>query len=114
LDQLCGEHAFHAQADLCAEEDDGHDVTKGVPIGMGKDGVEGRVDFRTYSGPHVVMAKFESYRMRSCSFGICDKSSPSRPKSVIGAWRLGGAGRCARRWMAEGTVGYKVARDFVY
>jgi lipoprotein-anchoring transpeptidase ErfK/SrfK len=60
----------------------GRDVTKGVPISMGKDGTttgsKGEIiDFRTYSGPHVVMAKFESYRMRSCSFGICDKSSPN-------------------------------------
>jgi lipoprotein-anchoring transpeptidase ErfK/SrfK len=60
----------------------GKDVTKGVPVSMGKDGTttgsKGEtIDFRTYSGPHVVMAKFESYRMRSCSFGICDKSSPN-------------------------------------
>lgn len=60
----------------------GKDVTKGVPVSMGKDGSttgsNGEIiDFRTYSGPHVVMAKFESYRMRSCSFGICDKSSPN-------------------------------------
>jgi lipoprotein-anchoring transpeptidase ErfK/SrfK len=66
----------------------GHDVTKGVPISMGKDGTttgsNGElIDFRTYSGPHVVMAKFESYRMRSCSFGICDKSSPNFYDSTI-------------------------------
>jgi lipoprotein-anchoring transpeptidase ErfK/SrfK len=55
----------------------GRDVSKGVPISMGKDQVEGNIDFRTYSGPHIVMSKHESYRMRSCSFGICDKSSPN-------------------------------------
>jgi lipoprotein-anchoring transpeptidase ErfK/SrfK len=66
----------------------GRDVSKGVPISMGKDGSttgsKGElIDFRTYSGPHVVMAKFESYRMRSCSFGICDKSSPNFYDSTI-------------------------------
>jgi lipoprotein-anchoring transpeptidase ErfK/SrfK len=60
----------------------GSDVTAGIPISMGKTGSEvgagGQViDFRTYSGPHVVTLKYEVYHMTSASFGITDKSSPN-------------------------------------
>ncbi len=60
----------------------GHDVTTGIPISMGKGGYEitaqgVRVDFTTNSGPHVVTVKYDVYRMTSSSFGIIDKSDPN-------------------------------------
>jgi lipoprotein-anchoring transpeptidase ErfK/SrfK len=66
----------------------GKDVSTGIPVSMGKDGTETgangeTIDFRTYSGPHVVMLKFEEYRMTSASFGITDKSSPNYYDSLI-------------------------------
>jgi lipoprotein-anchoring transpeptidase ErfK/SrfK len=58
----------------------GLDVTAGIPISMGKGGSEREpngtvVDFTTNSGPHVVMMKYEVYRMTSASFGITDPHS---------------------------------------
>jgi lipoprotein-anchoring transpeptidase ErfK/SrfK len=55
----------------------GLDVTAGIPISMGKGGTQRQpsglvVDFTTNSGPHVVMMKYEVYRMTSASFGITD------------------------------------------
>jgi lipoprotein-anchoring transpeptidase ErfK/SrfK len=76
----------------------GRDVTKGIPISMGKGGTTtgagGRViDFWTRSGPHVVTLKYDEYRMTSASFGITDKNHPDyydeRIKKSI---RISGAG----------------------
>jgi lipoprotein-anchoring transpeptidase ErfK/SrfK len=76
----------------------GRDVTKGIPISMGKGGTTtgagGRViDFWTRSGPHVVTLKYDVYRMTSASFGITDKNHPEyydeRIKKSI---RISGAG----------------------
>jgi lipoprotein-anchoring transpeptidase ErfK/SrfK len=60
----------------------GLDVTAGIPISMGKGGTETTpegvvVDFTTNSGPHVVMMKYEIYRMTSASFGIKDPKDPN-------------------------------------
>jgi lipoprotein-anchoring transpeptidase ErfK/SrfK len=60
----------------------GHDVTGGIPISMGKGGSERQpsgqvVDFWTRSGPHIVMEKYESYHMTSASFGITNPTSPN-------------------------------------
>jgi lipoprotein-anchoring transpeptidase ErfK/SrfK len=60
----------------------GLDVTAGIPISMGKGGTETTpegvvVDFTTNSGPHVVMMKYEVYRMSSASFGIKDPKDPN-------------------------------------
>ncbi|GAA1791934.1 Ig-like domain-containing protein [Luedemannella flava] len=66
----------------------GKDVSAGIPISMGKDQVETgangeKIDFRTYSGVHVVMLKHNEYRMTSASFGITDKNSPNYYDSLI-------------------------------
>ena len=66
----------------------GHDVTKGIPVSLGKDGTTTgsngeKIDFRTYSGVHVVMLKFQEYRMTSASFGITDKNSKNYYDSLI-------------------------------
>jgi len=60
----------------------GQNITNGIPISMGKGGTEkgsnGQIiDFRTNSGPHVVMMKYDNYRMTSASFGITNPSSPN-------------------------------------
>lgn len=60
----------------------GRDITAGIPISMGKNGTEktpdGKtVDWRTYSGVHVVTTKHDEYRMTSASYGITDKKSPN-------------------------------------
>lgn len=59
----------------------GNDVTAGIPVSMGRDGgeqgVNGYVDFRTNSGPHVVLGKANVVHMTSASFGLTDKSSPN-------------------------------------
>src|SRR5262249_55599321 len=58
----------------------GHDVTNGIPISMGKGGTETGpsgvvVDFTTNSGPHVMTVKYPVYHMTSASFGLTDKNS---------------------------------------
>jgi lipoprotein-anchoring transpeptidase ErfK/SrfK len=60
----------------------GHDISNGIPISMGKGGTEiganGQVvDYWTRSGPHLVMEKYEVYKMSSASFGITDPNSPN-------------------------------------
>jgi lipoprotein-anchoring transpeptidase ErfK/SrfK len=60
----------------------GHDVTAGIPVSMGKGGTETTaaglvIDFTTNSGPHVVTEKFEVIKMRSASFGITDPHDPN-------------------------------------
>jgi lipoprotein-anchoring transpeptidase ErfK/SrfK len=58
----------------------GKDITNGVPITTGKAQKENGVDFRTYSGVHVMMEKHTVKQMRSCNpdgSGICDPSSPN-------------------------------------
>jgi lipoprotein-anchoring transpeptidase ErfK/SrfK len=76
----------------------GRDVTKGIPISMGKGGtttgIGGRViDFWTRSGPHVVTLKYEVYRMTSASFGITDKKHPDYYDTPIKkSIRISGAG----------------------
>jgi lipoprotein-anchoring transpeptidase ErfK/SrfK len=60
----------------------GFDVTKGIPVSMGKGGTETTpagvtIDFNTNSGPHVIMQKFEHIIMRSDSFGITDPKDPN-------------------------------------
>jgi lipoprotein-anchoring transpeptidase ErfK/SrfK len=60
----------------------GHDVTAGIPISMGKGGTERQpsgvlIDFTTNSGPHVITQKFEVVRMSSASYGITDPESPN-------------------------------------
>ncbi len=66
----------------------GRDVTAGIPVSLGKDQVEKGangelIDFRTYSGVHVVMQKHQEYRMTSASFGITDKKSPNYYDTLI-------------------------------
>jgi lipoprotein-anchoring transpeptidase ErfK/SrfK len=60
----------------------GHDVTVGIPVSMGKGGTETTptgavVDFTTNSGPHVVTQKYEKIQMKSATFGITDKHDPN-------------------------------------
>ncbi len=60
----------------------GKNVSAGIPISMGKGGSErsptGQViDFRTFSGPHIITLKYDVYRMTSASYGITDKKSPN-------------------------------------
>jgi lipoprotein-anchoring transpeptidase ErfK/SrfK len=67
----------------------GHDVTAGIPVSMGKGGTETTpegvtIDFNTNSGVHVVMMKYEKYEMTSSSFGIIDKSDPNWYDAIIG------------------------------
>jgi lipoprotein-anchoring transpeptidase ErfK/SrfK len=67
----------------------GHDVTAGIPVSMGKGGTETTpegvtIDFNTNSGVHVVMMKYEKYEMTSASFGIVDKSDPNWYDAMIG------------------------------
>jgi lipoprotein-anchoring transpeptidase ErfK/SrfK len=59
----------------------GKSFPSGVPISMGRTGStigsHGEViDFRTYSGPHVVIAKQQVVHMTSASYGITDPKSP--------------------------------------
>jgi lipoprotein-anchoring transpeptidase ErfK/SrfK len=76
----------------------GRDVTKGIPISMGKGGYEtgarGQViDYWTRSGPHVVTLKYEVYRMTSASFGITNPSSPNfYDEKIRKSIRISGAG----------------------
>jgi lipoprotein-anchoring transpeptidase ErfK/SrfK len=76
----------------------GRDVTKGIPISMGKGGTTtgagGRViDFWTRSGPHVVTLKYDVYRMTSASFGITDKNHPDYyDEKIKKSIRISGAG----------------------
>src|SRR5262249_18403004 len=55
----------------------GHDVTAGIPISMGMNGAydpHGNwIDFRTNSGPHVVMEKVDPVRMKPSAI---DKTDP--------------------------------------
>jgi lipoprotein-anchoring transpeptidase ErfK/SrfK len=67
----------------------GHDVSAGIPVSMGKGGTETTpegvtIDFNTNSGVHVVMMKYEKYEMTSASFGIVDKSDPNWYDAMIG------------------------------
>jgi lipoprotein-anchoring transpeptidase ErfK/SrfK len=60
----------------------GHDVTAGIPVSMGKGGTETTaagltIDFTTNSGPHVVTQKFEVIKMASATFGITDPHDPN-------------------------------------
>jgi lipoprotein-anchoring transpeptidase ErfK/SrfK len=76
----------------------GHDVTGGIPVSMGKGGTETTpegvtIDFTTNSGPHVIMQKFEHIIMRSDSFGIIDKNDPNYYVANIGkALQISGDG----------------------
>jgi lipoprotein-anchoring transpeptidase ErfK/SrfK len=76
----------------------GRDVTKGIPISMGKGGTttgaRGQViDFWTRSGPHVVTLKYEVYRMTSASFGITNKNDPNYyDEKIRKSIRISGAG----------------------
>ena len=60
----------------------GHDISAGIPVSMGKGGTETTaagvtIDFTTNSGVHVITQKFEVIKMRSASFGITDPSDPN-------------------------------------
>jgi lipoprotein-anchoring transpeptidase ErfK/SrfK len=58
----------------------GKDISNGFPIATGKSEQENGVDFRTYSGVHVMMEKHDVKEMRSCNpdgTGICDPTSPN-------------------------------------
>lgn len=58
----------------------GKSIINGIPIATGKNQRENGVDFRTYSGVHVMMEKHTVKEMRSCNSdgtGICDPSSPN-------------------------------------
>jgi lipoprotein-anchoring transpeptidase ErfK/SrfK len=75
----------------------GKDVTAGIPISMGKNSGEhspaGWIDFRTASGPHVVLNKFEVKRMTSASYGITNPSSPNYyDERIAKAVRISGSG----------------------
>jgi lipoprotein-anchoring transpeptidase ErfK/SrfK len=76
----------------------GHDVTAGVPVSMGKGGTETTpaglvIDFTTNSGPHVIMQKFEHVIMRSDSFGITDPHDPNYYIANVGkALQISGDG----------------------
>ncbi|HEX6870561.1 MAG TPA: Ig-like domain-containing protein [Micromonosporaceae bacterium] len=60
----------------------GVDLPDGIPVSLGKNSGERApngtwIDFRTASGPHVVLRKSETVRMTSASYGITDPSSPN-------------------------------------
>lgn len=66
----------------------GTDITAGIPVSLGQNGGEkapngNYVDFRTQSGPHVVLGKAEEVRMTSASYGLTDKSSPNYYDSLV-------------------------------
>jgi lipoprotein-anchoring transpeptidase ErfK/SrfK len=57
-------------------------LVRTIPVSMGKNGGEyapngNYIDFRTQSGPHVVMGKAEVVRMTSASYGLTDPNSPN-------------------------------------
>jgi lipoprotein-anchoring transpeptidase ErfK/SrfK len=84
--------------DKLVKKINGRDVSKGIPISMGKGGTERApsgaiVDYTTRSGPHVVTTKHEVYRMTSASFGITDKDSPNYyDEKIKKSIRISGAG----------------------
>jgi lipoprotein-anchoring transpeptidase ErfK/SrfK len=60
----------------------GYDVSAGIPVSLGMNAGEtapngAYVDFRTSTGPHVVMGKYEVVRMTSASYGLTDPTSPN-------------------------------------
>jgi lipoprotein-anchoring transpeptidase ErfK/SrfK len=76
----------------------GHDVSAGIPVSMGKGGTETTpegvtINFNTNSGPHVVLEKYEHIIMRSDSFGIVDKTDPNYyVANIAKALRISGDG----------------------
>jgi lipoprotein-anchoring transpeptidase ErfK/SrfK len=66
----------------------GIDISAGIPVSLGQNGGERApngtyVDFRTQSGPHVVLGKADEVHMTSASYGLTDKSSPNYYDSLV-------------------------------
>jgi lipoprotein-anchoring transpeptidase ErfK/SrfK len=66
----------------------GVDISAGIPVSLGQNAGERApngtyVDFRTQSGPHVVLGKADEVRMTSASYGLTDKSSPNYYDSLV-------------------------------